>query len=445
MQHLWLKLSLEHKLAVLISSSFVVLASVAIYLSYFESKQAYENKLRHYGELIVNQIEQHRLSSMEQGAGHSFIQKSISALTSQKAYKINDISFNQIDGIFRFISAHPLNPENQPDEIERRALTSFEQGEKDYYLTVNLRGEAHLRYVQPLMMKTACLACHGSATHQVGDLRGGISITIPVEQEHQAFHQSLMKEVLYRIIIFIVLFILITLYVRTLLISPLNKLSALSERIGSGHLQEQDWESHDQMSELYNALVIADKRIKKQQDELVRLAELADMDSRIDPLTGIYNRRHLSAEGTKLFEQAKRNQAPISTVMIDIDHFKNVNDTYGHAIGDEVIKHLCACINTIVRTYDLFVRLGGEEFLLILPTTDAKASHAIAERIRLMYESMPLKLNDGSDLKSTISLGVCCSMNQGLDQAIECADAQLYVAKNNGRNQTVVFDSSTEA
>jgi two-component system cell cycle response regulator len=93
----------------------------------------------------------------------------------------------------------------------------------------------------------------------------------------------------------------------------------------------------------------------------------------------------------------------------------------------------------------LFVRLGGEEFLLILPSTDAEASHAIAERVRHMYESNPLKLEDGTFLQSTISLGVCCSINLNLNDAIECANAQLYIAKNNGHNQTVVSDSSLAA
>ncbi len=158
--------------------------------------------------------------------------------------------------------------------------------------------------------------------------------------------------------------------------------------------------------------------------------------SQTDGLTQLYNREHwencLQAE----YKRWTRSQHSSSLVMLDIDHFKNVNDTYGHVVGDEVIRHLSSIIKDHARETDISGRYGGEEFAVLLADTPLKSAYVFAERLRREVEASICRYND-IDLKYTISIGVAEieSTIKSYEAWIECADAALYHAKNNGRNK----------
>jgi diguanylate cyclase (GGDEF)-like protein len=154
-----------------------------------------------------------------------------------------------------------------------------------------------------------------------------------------------------------------------------------------------------------------------------------------DPLTEAYNREFLQQRLPPAVEQAERRGEPLSVAMIDIDHFKDVNDQFGHAIGDRVLAEVAARLRAAIRAGDLLVRYGGEEFLVLLPGADAIQAAEIAERMRLKMESDPIA-TDGAAIEVRISVGVA-ELRRGSDtgsQLVRRADTALYAAKGRGRN-----------
>ena len=146
----------------------------------------------------------------------------------------------------------------------------------------------------------------------------------------------------------------------------------------------------------------------------------------------IYNRRKLYELADIEIERSLRYKHPLSVIMIDIDHFKEINDNYGHDIGDQALQILTSTISNLIRTADIFGRIGGEEFVLILPDTDMKSAREFAERIRLCIENE--KFPEVKHI--TISLGVTeCIKEDKLHPLFKRADIALYTAKNDGRNR----------
>ena len=160
----------------------------------------------------------------------------------------------------------------------------------------------------------------------------------------------------------------------------------------------------------------------------------------LDPLTGCYNRRQFQELATKEIRRAWRYDTKFCLIMMDIDHFKNVNDTHGHAFGDEVLKALARVCKQTLRDSDIFARYGGEEFIVLLSQTDLVGGAVVCERLRKKIESCIVPLPSGDDFHFTISVGVVGSeASDDLDELIKRADAALYAAKENGRNQVRVF------
>jgi diguanylate cyclase (GGDEF)-like protein len=176
--------------------------------------------------------------------------------------------------------------------------------------------------------------------------------------------------------------------------------------------------------------------------ENARLFEEVQRLAITDGLTCTYNRRHFFELAERELERARRYGHAVSAIMLDIDHFKQVNDTYGHAIGDQVLRTVVkrCCENT--RSVDILGRYGGEEFAIILPTTDLPTAHTVAERLRRCIADTPIPTEQG-DLTITISLGVASSVQcDGHDEDVAFllnrADAAMYAAKQAGRNRVAV-------
>ncbi|WP_233137961.1 GGDEF domain-containing protein [Agrobacterium vaccinii] len=169
--------------------------------------------------------------------------------------------------------------------------------------------------------------------------------------------------------------------------------------------------------------------------EVMRVAKL-EADVVRDPLTGAFNRRFMDATLPIAMATARRTQRPLSAILVDLDHFKGINDTYGHPIGDLVLKQLSGLIIEGVRACDLLVRYGGEEFLVISPETCLEAATALGERVRQLIAAGTVVLPDGRIIRTTASIGVASlSMNDDEDDLLTRADQALYSAKTNGRNQ----------
>ena len=159
-----------------------------------------------------------------------------------------------------------------------------------------------------------------------------------------------------------------------------------------------------------------------------------------DQLTGLHNRRYMVGQLEALMRRAAQGGEPVSVLVIDIDHFKKVNDSFGHDVGDEVLSEFAVRLASNVRAIDLPVRHGGEEFVVVMPDTDLEDARRIAERIRLHVAGAPFRVMGGEELLAvTISIGVACSTGEGdTPQAIvKRADEAVYEAKSRGRNRVI--------
>ncbi|MES2352869.1 MAG: diguanylate cyclase [Pseudomonadota bacterium] len=177
------------------------------------------------------------------------------------------------------------------------------------------------------------------------------------------------------------------------------------------------------------------------QSALVALGESANRDG----LTGIYNRRHLEERLAQEFSRCKRYGGGFSLLMFDLDHFKRVNDQYGHLGGDAVLRAAAARVTNVIRTADIFGRYGGEEFALILPETDLAAATIVGEKVRKAIGETPIEF-DGQKLTATTSVGITTMRSDlpAYEALIHEADTALYRAKGLGRNCVVVAGSDIE-
>jgi diguanylate cyclase len=158
--------------------------------------------------------------------------------------------------------------------------------------------------------------------------------------------------------------------------------------------------------------------------------------SDLDPLTGLSNRATMTAELAAEHERAMRTGAPCCLALADIDHFKQVNDTHGHAVGDQVLAAAAGRFLSRLRPYDLIYRYGGEEFLICLPNTDVETARRVLNRLREALCERPIPLPNGSTLPVAASFGFAKIDGSGpVKDTIERADAALYEAKRNGRNR----------
>ena len=159
-----------------------------------------------------------------------------------------------------------------------------------------------------------------------------------------------------------------------------------------------------------------------------------------DHLTGVLNRRGFYDAANIEFDRYTKRARPLSILVIDADFFKKINDTYGHPVGDEVLKHLASSLKECVRDMDVVARLGGEEFSILLPSTDILVAAQIAERMRKLIAESKLNI-DGHEIRYTVSIGVSAVSQYvtGIDTLIKIADQALYQSKNTGRNRITII------
>ncbi len=175
---------------------------------------------------------------------------------------------------------------------------------------------------------------------------------------------------------------------------------------------------------------------KNSEEKIIKLNKELHALAHKDPLTGTQNRLAFMKTMEEEIERAKRYGEPLSVIMFDIDFFKKINDTYGHGTGDEVLKKLVDIIEKNLRKSDKLFRIGGEEFVIILPNTDIEKAKIVAEKLRKAI----CKTNFGRPGRITISLGVTSYLKEdNEDTLLDRVDEALYMAKNNGRNRVEVI------
>jgi diguanylate cyclase (GGDEF)-like protein len=161
----------------------------------------------------------------------------------------------------------------------------------------------------------------------------------------------------------------------------------------------------------------------------------------VDQLTGIWNRQSMNIRLSEEFERARRVHAPVCICLLDIDHFKKINDQYGHISGDLVLQALSRFLKGEIRPYDSLFRYGGEEFLFCLPNTQLDEAEQLLNRLRKALEGLDIAICEGQSVRMTASFGVAlANTEESIDKSIESADHALLFAKANGRNRVCVWD-----
>lgn len=309
---------------------------------------------------------------------------------------LSEMPQHATEGIrFHITSLKPLNPHNAPDEWERHALESFERGaaEEQFAPVEEPQGRA-LRFMGRLVTEESCLQCHAQQGYRVGEVRGGIRVSLPLASFEAA--AALARQ---DIVWMHGLFWLITL---TLL-------------WGSGILLLRNVAQLEKLNGYMKSL--------NQQLESVALT---------DSLTGIPNRLYFDQQIDANLMAAQRYGVTFSMIMLDLDHFKHVNDQYGHAIGDSVLREFSQIAKSQLRQTDQLARWGGEEFIIATPHTGLDQALTLAERIRNAVAT-----HDFSEVGSvTASIGVAeYRPGETPIALLERTDGALYRAKAGGRNR----------
>ena len=194
------------------------------------------------------------------------------------------------------------------------------------------------------------------------------------------------------------------------------------------------------------ARVASGERILKLEEELTQAHRQMEILAMQDGLTGISNRRAIEEHARAELDHARRKECPLSVILLDIDHFKAINDQYGHLVGDHILRHLAEILTRNLRQYDRIGRWGGEEFIVILPDTKISEAIIVAERMRAETVETKLSLENGKYYEVQISLGVACASGSypTLAKLVDAADQAMYQAKKAGRNRVCSIDQPIE-
>lgn len=220
------------------------------------------------------------------------------------------------------------------------------------------------------------------------------------------------------------------------ILKPLNRLVMQAEGLSQGDFTTPSkWQGKDELSLLGRTL---DDMRSKLDESFSAMQEMAVTDE----LTGLPNRRGFNAEVETLLQLSRRYRHPLALALLDLDNFKSINDTFGHAVGDVVLKSFAQKVCKRIRRTDLFVRVGGEEFVLVMPETSIAAAEMLLNDIRKVVGNEPFSHGE----KVTVSIGVVgYSGNEDVKHLLEAADGALYEAKKEGRDRVVVHSPSSPA
>lgn len=271
----------------------------------------------------------------------------------------------------------------------------------------------------------------------LGELLGAKRIARAEAEEHLESARRLQQQAIVTaglvFLVGLVLSLWAAWYLSRSIIRPLQVLKFGVQQFGRGHLNhripEQGNDEVGQLADSFNHMA----------DQLERMTAVLEDESTHDPLTGAINRREMGRQLEKMVSHSRRHDHPMSVIMLDLDHFKHINDDFGHQTGDRLLVAVADIIKDNLRPLDVFARYGGEEFLVMLPETESRNAQHVAERLRILVTGVVIKAGRRM-ATSTVSAGVASLPEDGMttETLVAAADKALYRAKQGGRNQVVL-------
>lgn len=348
------------------------------------------------------------------GTIHLYEENSLKTILGKHPKHQNDSYVYVVDSKGNIIY-HPdaarINDNVQENEVVKQVL----QGKS---------GNQEVRNTKGIQMLAGFAASHGT-------IQWGIISQTPKKSVWEPTI-DVAKQVFYTAIPFMIIGYIFTLILAKKIVNPIRSLAIYARKITKNQVVQipriPDW--YFELKELKRAILLA-------VDFFQKKLTFVENESNLDPLTGLYNRRYL--------EKILNNFEEYSIILFDIDHFKNVNDIYGHQVGDTVLKFLAKIVQHEIRQNDLCFRLGGEEFLILLPTTDLAVAQSVAERIRRVIAK---KISPtGKSVTVSMGIGNFPQTGETFSELFKMTDQALYTAKQDGRNKVVVaakFDKENE-
>lgn len=295
-------------------------------------------------------------------------------------------------------SLKPVNPHNKPDAWEKTALEEFVKGKSEYYGFTETKRGLEFRYAGPLYMEKECYQCH-SDMHNISNIRGTVTVSLPADPLVAMLKPQKQSVIIFHILVFLA--------ISAIIWFTLTKLQQ--------HLQER---------------LEMEKLIKHQAYH--------------DSLTGLPNRRMYERILQQTINKAEQEKTQLGIAFLDLDGFKNANDTYGHHVGDELLKQVAERLTSEVRNGDIVARQGGDEFVVLINGIEGAGEMVkIAERIlKAIAKSFTIQ---GHEIRITTSIGISLFPRDGKDstELIIKADSALYESKISGRNRYTFYHNGS--
>jgi len=305
-------------------------------------------------------------------------------------------------------------------------------------------GEDSLRYIYPLKVEQECLECHRQG--KVGDINGIIDIVYPIKNIKVSLDFIINMMVIYLTVIMLLLSIALQSTLRSFITTPIGKVTGVVQSIINHFDLSQRIASVTHVTEIQHLVSYFNKMLSSMQGYNRKLEELSERD----PMTGLYNRRKFNEFIEHEVDLSNRYDKKFSLLMLDLDNFKHINDTFGHPIGDLVLKKFTKLINKQLRRSDVFSRFGGDEFGILLSETEHSPAFNTANKICKLLADSEIKLPVGK-INMTTSIGLISYPDDVSDkeQLFAAMDIAMYKAKRSGKNRVMSinqmeFDASAE-
>ncbi len=302
-----------------------------------------------------------------------------------------------------------------------------------------LTGEDEIRYLYPIVVKHECLSCHTNA--RIGEINGVIDVRFPVANLKISLTTMVNSFIVFFIVFTILIFAVLYFRLNSLLVQPLKQFIGMIQEIITKNDMAKRVSLKTKILEVKNIENYVNKMLDSIQGYYERLQEISDRDY----LTGLYNRRKFEEFLSYEIKRSLRHKDSFTVLMIDLDNFKYVNDTYGHAAGDMVLKEVTQVFASHLRNADILARIGGDEFAVILPQTKHEEGFEVVEKLRSELENTPISLMF-DQISLTASFGIAEYPEQGenIETLLTGSDLAMYKAKRSGKNTIARADQTDQ-